>query len=173
MSISQNLRRLIASAFAALALSAAPALAEPASGAATGSSADFWSAPAGAGLSQSMATGPMSLGDLTVDGAVENVHRRWRRGLYIYPRFYRRGWHGHRYRRAYGPYRYRYHGWYYRRPWWIASGYSRRYPRHAYYYDRYEVRRGGRCDYWARQCGRNWGYRNPDFYGCMRYHRCR
>jgi hypothetical protein len=33
-------------------------------------------------------------------------------------------------------------------------------------------RRGGGCGYWSRQCGNNWGYNNPDFYGCLRYHGC-
>lgn len=173
MSISQKLRRLIASAFAAMALSAAPALAETAGDATTGSSADFWSAPASAQSPTMTKPGATPLGDLTVDGAVADVHHRYRRGLFLRPRFYRRGWHGHRYRFARGPYRYRYHGWYYRRPWWLVSGYSRRYPRHAYYYDRYQVRHGGRCDYWASQCARNWGRRNADFYGCLRYHGCR
>jgi hypothetical protein len=33
-------------------------------------------------------------------------------------------------------------------------------------------RYGGRCGYWARQCAANWGRNNPNFYGCMRHHRC-
>ena len=43
------------------------------------------------------------------------------------------------------------------------------------YYDRgprYYRGGGGSCDYWANQCARNWGTRNNNFYGCMRYHRC-
>lgn len=31
----------------------------------------------------------------------------------------------------------------------------------------------GRCESWRRRCAANWGYRNPDYYGCMRYHGCR
>jgi hypothetical protein len=30
----------------------------------------------------------------------------------------------------------------------------------------------GRCEYWHRRCVANWGYRNPDYYGCMRYQGC-
>ncbi|MGI9401251.1 MAG: hypothetical protein ACR2O0_08365 [Rhizobiaceae bacterium] len=32
-------------------------------------------------------------------------------------------------------------------------------------------RYGGRCDYWASRCNRNWS-RRKDFLGCLRYHRC-
>ena len=52
-----------------------------------------------------------------------------------------------------------------------------RYPRPYYY--RYSRRPyanrsyGGRCQYWSNQCVRNWGYRNPNYFGCLRYHRCR
>jgi hypothetical protein len=52
-------------------------------------------------------------------------------------------------------------------------------PRHRYYrpyYRRkryYRRRRHGRCGYWRKRCIRNWGYRNKDYYGCMRYHDCR
>ncbi len=31
----------------------------------------------------------------------------------------------------------------------------------------------GRCEYWHDQCVKNWGYRNPDYHGCMRHHGCR
>jgi hypothetical protein len=30
----------------------------------------------------------------------------------------------------------------------------------------------GRCVYWHRICVDNWGYQNPDYYGCMRYQGC-
>jgi hypothetical protein len=33
----------------------------------------------------------------------------------------------------------------------------------------YRGRGCGNVDY---QCRRNWGYRNSDYYGCMRYHGC-
>ena len=156
-------------AFFGLALLGAPALAEAPSGAA-GAGSTFWTMERGA--PGSAAT---PLGDLTLQGTVEEVHRRgrrWRRGLFLRPGFYRRGWHGRRYRYRRGPYRYRYHGCWYRRPWWLVTGYDRRYPRRAYYYQRYEYG-GGRCDYWAGQCARNWGRRNNNFYGCLRYHGCR
>lgn len=58
-----------------------------------------------------------------------------------------------------------------------AIHHHRSYDRH-YYRDRRHSRyrrhnyRGGRCHHYQRQCGRNWGYRNSDFYGCMRYHGC-
>ena len=42
----------------------------------------------------------------------------------------------------------------------------------TYYTPRRRYRRGG-CGYWKRQCRANWGYRNSDYYGCMRYHGCR
>jgi hypothetical protein len=38
-----------------------------------------------------------------------------------------------------------------------------------YYAPRYY---GGRCEIWRRRCAANWGYGTPNFYGCMRYHRC-
>ena len=32
--------------------------------------------------------------------------------------------------------------------------------------------RGRGCRSVARECGRNWGYRNSDYYGCLRYPGC-
>lgn len=65
-----------------------------------------------------------------------------------YPRY---GYYGHHYRPYYySPYRYRRH--------------RRRSYRRAY---------GNRCARWSRRCARNWGYRNRNYYGCLRYHRCR
>ena len=50
---------------------------------------------------------------------------------------------------------------------------NRRYRDRRYYRsDRRYYRGGGSCDYWANQCARNWGTRNNNFYGCLRYHRC-
>jgi hypothetical protein len=40
----------------------------------------------------------------------------------------------------------------------------------SYGYNRYYG--GGSCSYWSRRCADNWGYRNSDYYGCMRYHGC-
>ena len=37
---------------------------------------------------------------------------------------------------------------------------------------RRSYRGGGSCDYWADRCAQNWGTRNNNFYGCLRYHRC-
>ena len=78
-----------------------------------------------------------------------------RGGRIAYPRV--------RYRRP--GYRYFYRGWWYPFAWWpIAAPVIYATPR---------VYRGGRCSYWARRCARTWGYGNANFYGCMRYHRCR
>ncbi len=38
------------------------------------------------------------------------------------------------------------------------------------YYDSYSY--GERCEYWHHRCVQNWGYGNPDYYGCLRYHGC-
>lgn len=43
------------------------------------------------------------------------------------------------------------------------------YPSYTYYEPR---RYEGRCAYWEERCVAEWGYENPDFYGCMQYHRC-
>jgi len=40
----------------------------------------------------------------------------------------------------------------------------------SYGYNRHY--RGGSCGYWSRRCANNWGYRNSNYYGCMRYHGC-
>lgn len=47
-------------------------------------------------------------------------------------------------------------------------------PYYDYDYDYYYSPRryGSRCAYWRRRCIDDWGYRNPDYYACMRYHRC-
>jgi len=75
--------------------------------------------------------------------------------LYIGPRYRHR--HYRRYRRFHGP-RFR-----------LYIG-----PRHRYRYRHRRLRRyHGRCGYWHRRCVRNWGYANPNYYGCMRYHGCR
>jgi len=53
--------------------------------------------------------------------------------------------------------------------------YYRRYHYYRYrpYRRRYYYRRHRSCSYWRRQCIRNWGYGNRNYYGCMRYHGCR
>jgi hypothetical protein len=42
-------------------------------------------------------------------------------------------------------------------------------PIYSYRAPRY---RSNSCDYWADRCAANWGYRNSDYYGCLRYHGC-
>lgn len=60
---------------------------------------------------------------------------------------------------------------YYRRPNIYLSlpfyGYA---PAYSYYGHRPSY---GRCQYWSNQCAANWGYRNRNYYGCMRYQGCR
>ncbi len=36
----------------------------------------------------------------------------------------------------------------------------------------YSRRHRSRCSYWSDRCADNWGYRNNDYYGCLRYHGC-
>ena len=85
---------------------------------------------------------------------------------------YNRGRHGRRYRHRRGRNRHYYGGYWYAYPWWLGVG--------SYYYgdnynDWYPAYRssGGRCVKWHRRCVANWGYRNSDYLGCMRFHRCR
>lgn len=61
--------------------------------------------------------------------------------------------------------RYPYYGHYgpYYRPYYRPYRY-RSYRRRSY---------GNRCARWSRRCSRNWGYRNRNYYGCMKYHHCR
>ena len=58
--------------------------------------------------------------------------------------------------------RYRHYGHYYR-PYYRPYRY-RTYRRRSY---------SNRCARWSRRCAANWGYRNRNYYGCMKYHRCR
>lgn len=61
----------------------------------------------------------------------------------------------------------------YHYPYYYGHYHYRPYYHHyrPYYYRRRSY--GSRCGYWSRRCARNWGYRNRNYYGCMRYHRCR
>jgi hypothetical protein len=43
----------------------------------------------------------------------------------------------------------------------------------GYYSQPYLGDSGGSCSYWRNQCARNWGYRNRNYYGCLRYQGCR
>ncbi len=45
--------------------------------------------------------------------------------------------------------------------------------RHYGYRGRYHRRRYRGCRHWHYRCGRNWGYYNNSYHGCMRYHGCR
>lgn len=103
-------------------------------------------------------------------GVIE-VKRRYRRG-------YRRHWRG--YRHSYWPRRYyrrHYRRRYYDGPFlgfYLGPYYYDRYYYDPYPYYGYRYRRhSSRCAYWSRRCARNWGYGNNDYYGCLRYHRCR
>ena len=93
------------------------------------------------------------------------------------PGFYGPGYYGYGYgypyhhRRYYG---YGYYGprsYYGPRYYYGPSYYPSRYygPR---YYRPHRYRRGGSCGYWSQRCGGNWGYNNPNYYGCMRYEGC-
>jgi hypothetical protein len=66
-------------------------------------------------------------------------------------------------------YTYFYGGWWYPFPWWIATA-PYYYETAPYYYETPVY--GDRCDYWHDRCVANWGYRNSDYYGCMRYYGC-
>ena len=70
---------------------------------------------------------------------------------------------GPRFRFYFGP---SYYSPYYYRPYYYRPYYYRPY---SYRSSRY----GSRCSYWRSRCAENWGYRNNDYYGCLRYHRCR
>lgn len=45
--------------------------------------------------------------------------------------------------------------------------------KHRHYGHRHRGYRYRSCRHWHRRCGRNWGYHNSSYYGCMRYHGCR
>jgi len=40
----------------------------------------------------------------------------------------------------------------------------------GYRYRRYRSHRS--CRHWRHRCADNWGYRNRNYYGCLRYHGC-
>lgn len=65
--------------------------------------------------------------------------------------------HGRRHRRRQDGFSHFYLGWWYADPWWEPRRYSRS---------------NDRCAYWSDRCVDNWGYRNPDYWGCMRYYGC-
>lgn len=59
------------------------------------------------------------------------------------------------------------HGYYPRRRYYSPYYYSPPPRRH------YRKQRYGRCHYKAKKCARNWGWRNHNWRGCMRYYGCR
>lgn len=140
---------VIGMAVAALSLGAATDAARADGASAPGSS--FWLERANVA---GVATAPLArpLGSLSEPGVVEQVHRRRRYRRY---RRYRR-------RHGFAPFIFPFAGYGYRRHYGPPVGY---YPRRSY-------RRRG-CGYWSDQCARNWGYRNNNYYGCLRYHGCR
>lgn len=75
----------------------------------------------------------------------------------------------YRYRRP--GYVYHYGGWWYPFAWWTYhySPYYHYTPAPVY---RARPRMSSRCVHWHRQCVARWGYSNPNYRGCMRYHRC-
>ncbi|NRG19323.1 hypothetical protein HPQ64_16650 [Rhizobiales bacterium] len=80
---------------------------------------------------------------------------------------YHRGgrWYGPRYRYRRPGFTYFYGGWWYPYVWWgaPAAAYAPRY---------YAQPVVPACQYWSDRCIANWGYANPNYRGCMRYHRC-
>ena len=63
-----------------------------------------------------------------------------------------------------------YYGGYHYSPYYYSSR-----PYHRHYRRSYRRPRayGGRCGYWSQRCVANWGYRNSNYYGCLKYHGCR
>jgi hypothetical protein len=81
----------------------------------------------------------------------------------IEPAGYYRPYYGPRYRYPRYGYPHYYQGYYYPRVWWGVPGPVYVPPRPAY---------GGHCAKWNNRCANRWGYRNRDYWGCMRYHGC-
>jgi hypothetical protein len=81
----------------------------------------------------------------------------------IEPAGYHRRYYGPRYRYPRYGYPHYYRGYYYPRMWWGVPGPVYVPPRPVY---------GGHCARWSNRCASRWGYRNRDYWGCMRYHGC-
>jgi len=78
--------------------------------------------------------------------------------------------HVQRYRYRRPGYVYHYGGWWYPFAWW-----THQYAPYYHYTPAPVYRAPGlsaRCVHWHRQCVARWGYSNPNYRGCMRYHRC-
>ena len=95
--------------------------------------------------------------------------RHARRGGRRYHRRHHRRYKRRRARVHIGFYPYYYGGYY---PYYYGGYAPYYYGTPTYYTPRRRYRRSG-CGYWRRQCRANWGYRNSDYYGCLRYHGCR
>ncbi len=109
--------------------------------------------------------------------------RRARRSVRRGPRGVRQGRryarHQRRARRAYRRGRWRHRGPYLAIPSLAIPYYYSSDPYYdydPYYYSGYDYTPapapGGSCSRWSRRCTANWGYGNPDYWGCMRYHGC-
>lgn len=70
---------------------------------------------------------------------------------------------GHYPRHIYDPHIYRPYHYYWNGP----SRKTRRYSS-----SRHSSKNAGRCTQWSQTCTTNWGSKNADYRGCMRYHRC-
>ena len=94
--------------------------------------------------------------------------RNWNRGHWNRGGWDGRRWYGPRYRTSRPGYRYFRGGWWYPFAWWNSPAlvYLPQWP-----YAQAPAR-GGACEYWSDRCIANWGFNNPDYRGCMRYHRC-
>lgn len=129
-------------------------------------------------------------GAIRRNGRLYAPPRAYRRGRVLPPRYYREARHGPRYRYRHGRYTYFYDGWWYVSPWWLlayptATTVVYEYPVEA---DVYGYAQGGayssnefddayredqaRCAYWSDRCIENWGFQNPNYRGCLRYHGC-
>lgn len=87
-------------------------------------------------------------------------------GYYAGRRSYHHGgrWYGPRYRYRRPGFTYFYGGWWYPYVWWGGPVIT--------YRPQYVRPVVPACEYWHDRCVANWGYANPNYRGCMRYHRC-
>lgn len=93
--------------------------------------------------------------------------------------FHTPGYYGYGNPYGYSPYSYGYYGprpfygsrYHYGPRYYAPLGVAPRYRAPRGYSPRHSSR-GSSCGYWSGQCGKNWGYNNPDYDGCLRYHRC-
>ncbi len=86
-------------------------------------------------------------------------HRRGYKRRHKIARYHGRRYHRSRHHRRHRGYRHNYGDIWYSIPFWAGPLIS-------------VPRRYNRCDRWSRTCYRNWGP-GRNYYGCMRYQRCR